>query len=135
MKDRLTNLSHDETNNFVQLAVRKLRRPQKLGLDWREHENKMAAGGWGMEPFIQLSYNEQCPKKTAKLPEIALVNKGKVPECFWLALLERKCPEGAYTLCDLWRFLGDCNVGKSAQGLFVRLFKPAKISNKNSRYS
>lgn len=93
-------------NNFVQLAVRKLRRPQKLGLDWREHENKMAAGGWGMEPFIQLSYNEQCPKKTAKLPEIALVNKGKVPECFWLALLERKCPEGAYTLCDLWRFFG-----------------------------
>ena len=106
MKDKLTNLSHDETNNFVQLAVRKLRRPKKLGLDWREHENKMAAGGWGMEPFIQLSYNEQCPKKTAKLPEIALVYKGKVPECFWLALLERKCPEGAYTLCDLWRFFG-----------------------------
>lgn len=106
MKDKLTNLSHDETNNFVQLAVRKLRRPKKLGQDWREHENKMAAGGWGMEPFIQLSYNEQCPKKTAKLPEIALVNKRKVPECFWLALLERKCPEGAYTLCDLWRFFG-----------------------------
>ncbi|KAJ7372034.1 hypothetical protein OS493_021462 [Desmophyllum pertusum] len=47
-----------------------------------------------MEPFIQLTYSEQCPQKSSQLTETSLIDKRKVPEHFWLDLLERKCLEG-----------------------------------------
>jgi len=47
-----------------------------------------------MEPFIQLSYGEQCPRKLSKLTETLFIDKRKVPEKFWVDFLEAKCPEG-----------------------------------------
>ena len=51
-----------------------------------------------MEPFIQLTYNDQCPLKTSQLTETSFVDKRKVTEHFWFDLLERKCPEGVYNV-------------------------------------
>lgn len=53
-----------------------------------------------MEPFIQLTYNDQCPLKTSQLTETSFVDKRKVTEHFWFDLLERKCPEGLGEICE-----------------------------------
>lgn len=66
--------------------------------NWREAQSKMAAAGWIMEPFIQLTYNDQCPLKTSQLTETSFVDKRKVTEHFWFDLLERKCPEGVFMM-------------------------------------
>ena len=66
--------------------------------NWREAQSKMAAAGWVMESFIQLTYNEQCPLKTSQPTETSFIDKRKVNEHFWLDLLQRKCPEGVYNL-------------------------------------
>ena len=52
-----------------------------------------------MEPFIQLSYGEQCPRKSSKLTETSFIDKRKVSELFWIDLLETKCQEG---VCSVW---------------------------------
>lgn len=71
--------------------------------NWREAQSKMAAADWSMmEPFIQLTYSEQCPQKTLQLTETSFIDKRKIPKNFWSDLLEKKCPEGALCVFLKW---------------------------------
>ena len=86
---------HSQRNRTTELTARSLNRATG---NWREAQSKMAAAGWVMEPFIQLTYNDQCPLKTSQLTETSFVDRRKVTEHFWFDLLERKCPEGVYNV-------------------------------------
>ena len=49
-----------------------------------------------MEPFIQLTYAEKCPKQSLQPTKTLFINKRSVTKRFWLYLLEQKCPGGLY---------------------------------------
>ena len=55
-----------------------------------------------MEPFIQLTYAEKCPKQSLQTPKTSFIDKGCVTKHFWLDLLEKKCLGGSY-LCFICR--------------------------------
>ena len=71
----------------------------------------MAAGGWRMELFIQLTYAEKLqPTKTS------FIDKRSVTKRFWLYLLEQKCPGGLYfCLCRL-------SLGRLAMDSFEEIY-------------
>ena len=94
--------------------------------NWREAQSKMAAAGWVMEPFIQLTYNEQCPVKTSQLTETSFIDKRKVNEHFWLDLLQRKCPEGVYNL-----FNDVCTRSIDAVSLYNDFLSLLVLENRN----
>ena len=49
-----------------------------------------------MEPFIQLTYIEKCPKQSLQATKTSFIDKRSVTKRFWLYLLEQKCPGGLY---------------------------------------
>ena len=61
---------------------------------WTGGKLKMAA--WRMEPFIQLTYAEKCPKQSLQATKTSFIDERSVTKCFWLYLLEQKCPGGLY---------------------------------------
>ena len=94
--------------------------------NWREAQSKMAAASWVMEPFIQLTYNEQCPLKTSQPTETSFIDKRKVNEHFWLDLLQRKCPEGVYNL-----FNDVCTRSIDAVSLYNDFLSLLVLENRN----
>ena len=55
-----------------------------------------------MEPFIQLTYAEKCPKQSLQPAKTSFIDKSCVTKHFWLDLLEKKCLGGSY-LCFICR--------------------------------
>ena len=77
-------------------------RSRELVYIWTGGKLKMAAqaaaDGWRMEPFIQLTYAEKCPKRSLHPAKTSFIDKSCVTKHFWLDLLETKCLGGSY-LC------------------------------------
>ena len=53
---------------------------------WTGGKLKMGAVGLRMEPFIQLTYAEKCPKQSLQPTKTLFIDKRSVTKRFWLYL-------------------------------------------------